>query len=294
MRSPRTAFGLILSLCVGLGASPRLAAGGRRLGPFAAIEARTGGRLGVVALGDGRTLQYRPHERFLLCSTFKVVLAAQALRAVDAGQQALERHLAFDANDLLNWAPVTSKRLGEGGMPLGDLCAAAVQYSDNTAANVLLRALGGPPATTRLLRALGDPVTRLDRPEPGLNSPGPDPAMDTTTPAAMAHTLRKLLLGDALTPASRERLTAWLLGNTTGDRRLRAGLPPGWRAAEKTGTGDGGRFADVGVLYPPDRPPIVIAAFLEGCRADTTACEAALADVARAVVDGFAAPAAHP
>ena len=255
-------------------------------GPLAALERRCGGRLGVVAVEaeTGRRLVHRSDERFSLCSTFKLLLVGQILHRVDLGEETLARLVAYGAADLLDYAPITRQHLSAGGMTVAGLCAAALQYSDNTAANLLLRTQGGPAGLTRYLQALGDSLTRLDRIEPDLNTPASDRTWDTTSPAAMQSTLEKLLLGPALAPASRTQLTHWLLGNTTGGARLRAGLPPDWRVGEKTGTGDQGATHDVGILYPPTGPAIVLTAYLDGCTAPRASCEATLAAVAQVVV----------
>lgn len=192
-----------------------------------ALEARSGGRLGlsVREAGGREILAYRGGERFALCSTFKALLAAVVLARVDAGQEQLARPIPFGEADLLDHAPVTRKHVKEGRLSVEALCQATVEISDNTAANLLLDTLGGPAGFTRQLRAWGDATTRLDRDEPELNENAPDDPRDTTTPTAMTATLKTLLVDDALKPASRERLTAWMMASPTGAPRLRAGFP---------------------------------------------------------------------
>src|SRR5262245_28276903 len=153
----------------------------------ATIEARTGGRTGVAALdtGSGKRLDYRAEERFPMCSTFKLLAAAAVLKRVDEKQEQLDRFVSYDPKDILEYAPVTKAHLKEGGMTLGALCAAAIEESDNTAGNLLLDAIGGPPGVTNFARSLGDQVTRLDRKEPDLNSAIPGDDRDTTTPGSM-------------------------------------------------------------------------------------------------------------
>ncbi len=258
---------------------------------LAALEARTGGRLGVVALdtGTGRRLAHRGGERFPLCSTFKVLLAGAVLQKVDRGETRLDRRLPYGKADLLAYAPVTTARVAEGGMTVGDLCAAAVEVSDNTAANLLLGDLGGPAAVTAFARALGDPRTRLDRTEPTLNEARPGDPRDTTTPAAMVGSLRALLLGPTLRPESRSRLEGWMAACTTGRTRLRAGLPPDWAAGDKTGSGARGTANDVAILRPPHRAPILVAAYLTGSTASDSGRDAVLAEVGRLVVEALGA-----
>jgi beta-lactamase class A len=166
-------------------------------------------------------------------------------------------------------------------MPLGDVCKAALLQSDNTAGNLLVARLGGPEAYTAFARSLGDTKTRLDRLEPALNTPRG--VLDTTTPASMAENLRRLVLGKVLKDASRKTLEGWMLACETGPGRLKAGLPPGWRIAHKTGSGDGGTANDVGILYPPKGAPIVVAAYYQGSPAPVETRDAVLAEAARLI-----------
>ncbi|SFM02047.1 class A beta-lactamase [Methylorubrum salsuginis] len=260
-------------------------------GPFedtlAQIEGRVGGRLGVALLdtASGELTGRRIDERFPLCSTFKVLAAAAVLARVDGGQESLERRIVFGREALVPYSPVTEPRIDGSGMSLAELCEVAVTRSDNTAGNLLLQALGGPPGLTAHLRSLGDRVTRLDRTEPTLNEAAPDDPRDTTSPAAMVRVLAGLTLGSALSQPSRDRLNGWLRDNRTGGARLRAGLPPGWRIGEKTGTGERGTTNDVGVLWPPDGAAQVVAVYLTGSDRPLAEREAALAAVAKAVVE---------
>jgi beta-lactamase class A len=200
----------------------------------------------AVDTGSGATLGYRADERFALCSTFKVLAASAVLRLRGQRPGLLDRLVRYDRAQVVSGSPVTSLHVDDG-MTVSALCAAAMTHSDNTAGNLLLGILGGPPAVTAFARTLGDPVTRLDRTETTLNDVPVGELRDTTTPARMAANLRALILGDALDPAGRELLAGWLLGNTTGATRIRAGLPAGWRAGDKTGAGDRGEVNDVAV-----------------------------------------------
>lgn len=250
---------------------------------FAAIEAESGGRLGVAVLtGSGASAGYRAEERFPLCSTFKALAAAAILARVDAGTEQLERRIPVAQADILSYAPVAKRHVG-GEMTLADLCEAAVTVSDNTAANLLLEALGGPAAFTAFVRTLGDASTRLDRMEPDLNEAMPGDPRDTTTPAAMARDMLGLSTGTALSAASRERLNGWLIACTTGTAKLRAGLPADWHAGDKTGSGSHGTSNDVAVIWPPGRPPLVIASYLTQTPGDDGRRNGIHAAVARAV-----------
>jgi beta-lactamase class A len=249
---------------------------------LAALERQHGGRLGVAILdtGTGRHVSRRGGERFLMCSTFKLLLVSAILARVDRGEERLDGRIVFDRQAVLEWAPVTRKHVGPPGMTLAQLCVAAITLSDNTAANLLLDRLGGPAAVTRWARDLGDTVTRLDRNEPSLNRPDGD--KDTTMPDATVADMRKLLLGEVLTQRSRGRLIHWLLACRTGADALRAGLPPDWQAGDKTGSG---RTAnnDIAILWPPLRKPLLVAAYYENAQAQVPARQAVLAEVGRIV-----------
>jgi beta-lactamase class A len=264
------------------------AAGDDAAQQLAGLEARTGGRLGVAALdlGTGRRIAHRADERFPMCSTFKVLAAACVLARVDRKEERLDRSIALAQQDLVTYSPAAKERAGGRGMTLAELCGAAITLSDNTAANLLLASFGGPAGLTAFVRSLGDPVTRLDRIEPDLNEATPGDPRDTTSPAAMMETLRRLVLGDALSAPSRGRLAAWLVANKTGDARLRAGLPRDWRVGDKTGTGENGVANDIAVAWPPGRAPVVVSAYFAESRLAANDRSAVLAEVARIVSAG--------
>ena len=267
MHSSRRAF--LVGLAAGAASLPARAApsAGERLrdaaNRLAGIEASAGGRLGVFVrdTGTGSILAHRADERFPMCSTFKLLAAAAALKRVDEGQERLDRTIAFGPGDLLEYAPVSKTHVAEGGMTLAEACAAAIDWSDNTAANLILRAIGGPSGFTRFVRSLGDEVTRLDRDEPSLNESTPGDERDTTSPRAMAKDMQKVLLGDALSETSRRQLEAWLVADKVGDKRLRAGLKPSWRIGDKTGSGDHGTANTVAIIRPPGQAPIIAAVY---------------------------------
>ncbi|WP_331327064.1 class A beta-lactamase [Methylobacterium fujisawaense] len=241
----------------------------------------------AAASADRVLAAYRADARFPMCSTFKALAVAAVLARVDAGRETLDRVVSYGAGDLLSYAPVTRKALeacaGTGRMSVADLCAATLIWSDNTAANLLLADLGGPEALTAWLRTTGDPVTRLDRTEPTLNTALPGDPRDTTTPDAMRATLGRVLLGTVLSPASRARLEAWMVACETGRKRLRAGLPPGWIAGDKTGSGDNGTVNDVAILRPPGRAPILAAVYVTESTASPDTCAAAYAEIGRLI-----------
>ena len=250
---------------------------------IASIERLHGGRLGVFTLdtGSGRTLAHRADERFLLCSTFKGVLAALILSRVEAGQDDLASPVRYAPSDLVGHSPVTAAHVSAGTLPVGILCRAILEDSDNAAANLLMARVGGPSALTAYARRLGDAVTRFDRYE--LAASDRSGTLDTTTPRAIATLAQKLVLGEALRPASRDRLERWMRGNVAGRTRLRAAFPRAWTACDRTGTGDGA-CNDYAVARRPGHAPLVIAAYHDAPGMELAAQEAVLREVGSAVV----------
>lgn len=253
---------------------------------LAALESAAGGRLGVAALNtaNGARISHRASERFPLCSTFKVLAASAILQRSAAESGLLQRRIAYTKDELVAYSPVTGKHAGEG-MTVSDLCAAALQYSDNTAANLLMNILGGPAAVTAFARSIGDDAFRLDRWETELNTAIPGDPRDTSTPASMSRSLRRLALGDALGAAERGRLVAWMRGNTTGATRIRAGVPADWQVADKTGSGDYGAANDVAVAWPSGKPPVVMAIYFTQGDKDAAYRNDVLATAARIVAE---------
>ena len=253
------------------------------------FEQRCGGRLGVQVLGVNGTPLFgqRTTERFPLCSTFKVLAAAAVLKKAGEDLAGLQQRLRFDKSDLVDYSPVTSEHTGGDGMTMAEFCEAAITRSDNTAGNMLLKNIGGPEGLTAFARSLGDEVTRLDRIETELNEAKAGDVRDTTSPNAMAANLRKLVLGDALLPAARDQLIAWMVANKTGDARLRAGLPRGWRVGDKTGSGRHGTANDVAVVWPSDRPPLIVTTYLTGSNLEMGGQNEIIARIGGAIGDAF-------
>ena len=252
---------------------------------FASLERAAGGRLGVYACdtGNGAQIRYRADERFPFCSTFKVMLIAAILaRGAKAGGF-LQQRIRYTRNDVVHYSPVTAEHVGDG-MLVSELCQAAMQHSDNTSANLLMKLLGGPQAVTAFARSIGDRAFRLDRWETQLNTAIPGDPRDTTTPAAMARSMQALVLGDVLPAPQRAQLQAWLRGNTTGAKRIRSAIPAGWQAGDKTGSGDYGTSNDLAVLWPPARAPIVLAVYYTQRKADAKWRDDVIAAAARIVV----------
>ncbi len=255
---------------------------------FAELEAEFDARLGLFALdtASGKIIAHRANERFPLLSTFKVMAAAAVLKRSEREPNLLNQRVRYNQSNLVTYSPITEKHLADG-MTIGELCAAALQYSDNTAGNLLLRLLGGPRALTRFARASGNQEFRLDRRETALNSAIPGDARDTATPEAMARSVRNFTLGNALAPTSREQLIEWLIGNTTGDKRIRAALPATWRIGDKTGSGDYGSANDIAVIFPPDRAPIVLAIYTTHARKEAKWSDELIVQATRIALNGL-------
>jgi beta-lactamase class A len=280
----------LLAAAPGLAAWPAMAQEAPPL--LTAYERETGGRIGLYAenLATGAKIAWRADERFVMCSTFKASLAAFVLTRIDRGQDSLERMIPYGPSDLLDYAPVARENLARGAMSVAEICEGAVELSDNTCANLLLARVGGPSALTAFWRSTGDTVTRLDHNEPALNRSPPGDPRDTTTPAAMAGNLRRLVLGEVLSPASRERLTGWMLGCKTGDNRLRAGLPKAWRVGDKTGNNGKDAAGDIAVAWSKPGEAVLICAYTQGGAPATAQLDAVFAGIGRMAGERMARP----
>ena len=279
--------GLALGLVGAGGARAEILTCGPPTARFDALEAQSGGRLGVAVLDleTGATRAYKARQRFPMCSTFKFVLAACVLARVDQGRENLGRKIPVRASDLVSHAPTVEKHVGDS-MTLADLCEAAITQSDNAATNLILGQIGGPKGFTAFARSIGDATTRLDRWETDMSESKPGDIRDTSSPLAMLENMRKLTLGAALTPSSRQQLIDWLVGNQTGNATLRAGLPKAWRIGDKTGAGDHGTRNDVAIAWPPGRKPILISGYLTTSKLNAAGRDAVLAEVGRIVAAG--------
>ncbi|MFH8658782.1 class A beta-lactamase [Streptomyces afghaniensis] len=260
-RRTALALGAAAALSLGGGTASASTGTGGVTARLRKLEREHTARLGVYArnLRTGRTVAYRADERFPMASVFKTLAAAAVLRDLDRDGEFLARriHYTQDYVTKSGYSPITEDHVTTG-MTVGELCDATIRFSDNTAGNLLLEELGGPTAITRFARSIGDGVTRLDRWEPELNSAEPWRTTDTTTPRAIGLSYARLVLGDALEPRDRARLTDWLLRNTTSTEKFRKALPADWLIADKTGGGRYGGNNDVGITWPPDGPPIVM------------------------------------
>ncbi|GII83967.1 beta-lactamase [Sphaerisporangium siamense] len=256
-----------------------------------ALEKSFKGRIGAYAIdtGTGRTFAYRSGERFPLLSTFKATAAAAVLHKARTSDPGLmNRVVHWTQAELKPNSPITEKHVKDG-LTVARLCEAAITRSDNTAANMLLQQIGGPAGLTKYFRALGDRTSRLDRWETELNQWSPGEKRDTTTPAAMAVTLRKLTTATsfapagrhALTPRDRARLNAWLRANQTGDARIRAGLPKTWLIGDKTGSSSSyGSANDIAIAHPPGSAPMIMAIYTTRHAPDSPYDDKTVADTA--------------
>jgi beta-lactamase class A len=282
MVTRRTLLGLALGAALAGEAGAASASGTLR-----AIRKRTGGRLGVHILDSqsGRRITLDDDSRYAMASTFKLPLAASLLWQIDRGAFPINQAMPIAKKDLVPNSPILEMAIERGATDflVRDLCGAAVAYSDNAAANILLNGMGGPETVTKFLRAIGDEVTRCDRIEPELNSNLPDDERDTTTPRAMAETLLKIFTQDVLSLASRTLLIDWLIAAHTGADRIRKGLPNGWLAGDKSGTGQNGAFNDIVVAWPPKRRPILVAVYMSGSKLGAPELAAAQAEIGQVI-----------
>jgi beta-lactamase class A len=256
---------------------------------FAQLEKGAGGRIGVAAFdaATNKRIEYRAEERFLMCSTFKVLAVAAVLKRVDEKKERLDRFVLYDEAQLLEYAPVTRAHVKEGGMTLDALCAAAISQSDNTAANLLLETIEGPKGLTAFVRGLGDEFTRLDRMEPELNVASPGDDRDTTTPAAMARNLQRLFVSDLFSQDSRTRLEGWMVANETGAKMIRASVPADWRVGDKTGRGGHGEANDIAILQPPTGGPLFLAIYLNAPDESSEGRDKLVADIAKVAIEAL-------
>lgn len=276
--------GAAVSAAAALGPERLLDRGPAVKSAFSALEQKYKAKLGIYAVNT-RTkaaLTHRADERFAFCSTFKALAAAAVLRDRDKNGEFLATVIPYEQKDMVPNSPISENHVGKG-MRVDELCAATIDFSDNTAGNLILRAIGGPPGLTRFCRSLGDTVTRSDRWETDLNTAIPGDLRDTTTPRAIGGDYQKLMLGNGLTPADRTRLVGWLMGNTTSTARLHAGLPAGWLIADKTGLGDYASNNDVGVAWTTRGTPVLITIMSRMSTKDAKADNGLIADAARII-----------
>ena len=277
---------LVMGLCAAGGGTSIplvLAQEDRFLNKAIEIEQHLGARLGIAILDEesGQRWAYQADQRFPMCSTFKVLASSAFLARVDRGEDSLDRRVAISEQDLVSYSPLTETRLAGQGMTMAEICEAALTLSDNTAGNIILQSIGGPSGVTEFARSLGDDVSRLDRWETDLNEALVGDERDTTSPNAMTETLSELLIGNTLAENSRLQLRDWMIANKTGDAKLRAGLPHDWLVGDKTGGGNNGTMADVAIVWPANRQPLIVAVYMTETNASFDDRNAGIAEVAK-------------
>jgi beta-lactamase class A len=279
---------VLLAGCAGSGAASQRPSSSapppRTDAAFAQLEARFHAKLGVYALdtGTGRVVSYRPDTRFAYCSTFKALATGILLmRGAPLGKV-----IRYRPSDLVDYSPVTSQHV-QTGMTLEAVMEAAIDYSDNTAANLLLEQLGGPHGLQEDLRGIGDATTDSDRNQPTVDTATPGDTRDTSTARALGTDLRQFGLGHLLPASGRQLLTGWLLRNTTGGPYIRAGVPAGWKVGDKTGNGYWGTRVDIAIAWPPHRAPVVIAVLSSRGSVNATSDDALIADATRTAIVGL-------
>lgn len=256
---------------------------------LAALEATSGGRLGIAAMQIDTPLRvsYRGEERFPVGCTAKIMGVAAILKKSMSDQQFLQETLYYKKSDLTNWTPITEKHLAEG-MTIEKLAQAAISYSDNTAMNLLAQQIGGPAGITAYARSIGDKTFRLDHgwPEEALANPAAQE--DSSSPEAMQHSLHKIIFGGVLGKPQRQLLVHWMQNNTTGDKRIRAGVPKNWVVGDKTGTGfHYGITNDIAIIWPPHCKPIILAAYYSNKSKTAPKRDDLIASATRIVLDYF-------
>jgi beta-lactamase class A len=254
---------------------------------FEELENAYDARLGVYAVETGteQEIEYRADERFGHASTFKALLCGVVLQQNSIDD--LNQVITYTSDDLVFWSPITEKNVGTG-MSIGELCEAAVRYSDNTATNLLLNEIGGPSGLQEALRENGDDVISTDRYETEMSEAAPGDTRDTSTPHSIGTSLRTFVLDDALTDDKRTMLTGWLVENTTGANLIRAGVPDDWVVGDKTGNGGYGTRNDIAVAWPPDSDPIVIAVLSSRDQDGADHDDQLIADATEVVINALA------
>lgn len=286
-------LGLIFLFCLLMVSVPSSQAGSKKITldetkkQLAQLEKKTGGRIGVYAnkTGDKRYLGYRENERFPMMSTAKLLMVGAALAQSMHDPSFLDQTLTYTEADVKKsgYSPITSRRIPHS-MTIHDLCSATIQYSDNTAANLIMKQLGGPHTIQQFARRIHNDAFRLDQYEPELNTVIPGQYSNTSTPKAMATSLQQLVLGNTLSLPNKQLLQQWLIGNTTGKDRIRSVLPKEWQVGDKTGTGPYGATHDLAIIWPSTEKPIILAIYFIQSTQQAKANEEMVASIARIVL----------
>ncbi|EGP19459.1 class A beta-lactamase [Halomonas sp. TD01] len=253
------------------------------------IERQLDARVGFAAynLETGQRWEYNADQLFAMSSTFKTLACASLLQRVDEGNEQLERRVKVSASDIVTYSPVTEAYADNREISLFELCEATMTTSDNTAANLILQAIGGPQAVTEFVRELGDSVTRLDRWETELNEATPHDERDTSTPNAMVSNLEKLVVGNALSPQSKNQLREWLVNNEVADGLFRSHMPDEWVIGDRTGAGGFGSRSITAVIWPPEREPTIVAFYITETDASFEERNSAIAELGSVIIESI-------
>lgn len=282
----RLAFSLFWALSLML--SPAFAGEAELIKKVQEAEKQINARIGLAVrnTGSGEIWRYRADERFPMASTFKALACGALLARIDEGEENGDRLVTIRQDDIVTYSPLTENWVGQA-VSLGDLCDATMRTSDNTAANKVLEAIGGPQGLTAFLRLQGDIDTRLDRWETELNEAIPGDPRDTTTPDAIVNVLHKLLLEDSLSSNSRKILTNWLMANEVGGPLMRAGIPETWRIGDRTGAGGYGTRGIVAIIWPPEQKPLIAAIYITQTEASMEQRNRVIASIARQLAESL-------
>lgn len=248
------------------------------------IESDFNGRVGVYALNTetGKVFEYRGKERFPLCSSFKSFLAAAVLHQDQKKPGFLQEMVKYNDRKMEPHSPITGAHQ-KSGMTVYDMAKATLQYSDNGAANMLMdRYINGPEGMTKFMKGLGDDKFRLDRWELDLNSAIPGDPRDTSTPKAVTNSLNMLISGDIFDAEHQKTFEEWMIGNTTGNARIRSSVPEGWVVGDKTGTcGNYGTANDHAIIWPKDSSsPMIVSIYTTRNEKDAQHSDAVIAQLA--------------
>lgn len=228
---------------------------------FEQFETSTHGKIGIYVINtaNGERIEYRANERFPMGCTSKIVGVGAVLAKSRDDITLLSKQIKYTKKDLVSWSPITEKHVNTG-MSVSELCEAAIRYSDNAAMNLLVKKIGGLGQINAFAHTLHNATFRQDHgwPEEAYSG-GSRNLNDSATPKDMVNTLKQLTFTKVLPQPQQEQLLSWLKNNTTGNARIRAGVPKNWVVGDKTGTGAiYGTTNDLGIIWPPKCAPIFI------------------------------------
>ncbi|MFV0575049.1 MAG: class A beta-lactamase [Vibrio sp.] len=252
------------------------------------VEQELSARVGVTILDvdSGKLWDHNGDQRFPLTSTFKTIACGKLLNDSEDGQLQLTDTVKVRTVDLVTYSPVVEKYVGKQ-IELQNACQAAMYMSDNTAANIIIKAVGGTEAVTQFARTLGDKVTRLDRFEPELNQGKPNDERDTTTPNMISQDINALLFGSVLSEQSKQQLKEWMVNNQVTGNLLRSVLPDYWHIADRSGAGGYGSRSITAVVWTDNQSPVIISIYLTQTEASMDELNQAIVEIGKAIFDSL-------